>query len=210
MKRLCFMATMIFAFAVVAGIASAAKDAFLILEENVDAVIKDLTGGEGTPSKSTDHLFGSSSLSVGSTGGDGQKFNDKMPGWAFKIVEKPAADDEFRYITFAWKKIGGNGIQLQLHGTPDTWGHRYHAGANVKNWNPSIQVSKDVPKNWTSQTQDLFADWKAFTLTGIAFSAWDGSAGLWDNVYLHKALGVTPVEPKDKLATTWATLKTAR
>jgi hypothetical protein len=209
MKRFSLIATLLFVFVAV-GAASAAKDVFVILEENVDAVLKDITQGAGTASKTTDHYFGSSALKVEATGADGQKFNPAMPGWAFKIVEKPAADDEFRYITFAWKKDGGKGIQLQLHGNPDTWGHRYHAGDNVKNWTPSIQVSKTVPTSWTAHTQDLFVDWKAFTLTGVAFTAWDGTAGLWDNVFLHKAKDATPVEPKGKLATTWASLKETR
>ncbi|MCH8294874.1 hypothetical protein IH992_27640 [Candidatus Poribacteria bacterium] len=183
-----------------------------ILAENVDDVLAYITSGEGTPSKTADANSGSEALSIGSTGGDGQNFNPNVPDWAFNIVENPAADDEFRYITFAWKKDGGEGIQLQLHGVPDTWGHRYHAGENVKNWNPSIQVSDQIPTTWTSNTQDLFTDWGAFTLTGIAFSAWDGNAGLWDDVFLHQdpELLTTAVEPVHKLTTTWAELKTSR
>ena len=103
---------------------------------------------------------------------------------------------------------------MQLHGNPDTWGHRYHAGANVKNWNPSIQVSKSVPTKWEKHTRDLFKDWKAFTLTGIAFTAWpdgDDIGGFWDYVVLHQNPEVTEVktsvESKGKLTTKWAKLK---
>jgi len=186
---------------------------FVILDENVDAVVKYITKGSGTPKKVADAYAGKEALYVGGTGGDGQRYNDKAP-WTFKIAENPKADDEFRYITFAWKKNGGTGIQLQLHGNPDTWGHRYHAGANVKNWNPSIQVSKSVPTKWEKHTRDLFKDWKAFTLTGIAFSAWpdgDDIGGFWDYVVLHQNPEVTEVktsvESKGKLTTKWAKLK---
>jgi len=121
------------------GVALSASSAvFTILDENVDEVLGFITSGEGTPSKSNDAYRGSESLFVESTGGDGQNFNSNVPDWSFGVTENPVADSEFRYITFAWKKDGGDGLQLQLHGVPDTWGHRYHGGANVKNWNPSI------------------------------------------------------------------------
>jgi hypothetical protein len=188
-----------------------AAEVFTILAENVDEVLGFLTSGEGTAKKATTNpRSGSEALQVDATGGDGQKFNPTVPDWAFQIVENPSATDEFRYITFSWRKDGGEGIQLQLHGNPDTWGHRYHAGNNVKNWNPSIQVSTQIPTNWVSQTEDLFADWGEFTLTGVAFSSWDGNAGFWDDMFLHQTEALTPVEPREKLATTWASLKQAR
>jgi hypothetical protein len=188
-----------------------AAEVMVILDENVDAVIKNLTGGEGTPSKSADAFSGKESLFVGSTGGDGQKYNDKYPGLGVKIVENPKADNEFRYITWAWKKDGGEGLQLQLHGVPDTWGHRYHSGKNVKNWNPSLEADKAIPTKWTQLTKDLFKDWKAFELTGLAFTAWDGKGGFWDGVMLHKSANTpTAVEPAGKAAVTWGTMKATR
>jgi hypothetical protein len=136
--RVCFSTlTVIFAFALVAGVASTAKGALVILEGNVDEVLKDFT-----------------------------------------LLESPKADDEFHYIAFVWKQESGTGAQLQPHGVPDTWGHRYSAGwgqsyaagwgqpyaagwgqpaagwgqpylagENVKSWNSSIQVFKDIPKD---------------------------------------------------------------
>ena len=105
-------------------------------------------------------------------------------------------------------------MQLQLHGIPDTWGHRYHAQANVLNWNPSIQIQKEIPKEWTTHTADLFTDWKEFTLTGIAFTTWDGEFSLWDNIALHQTkenpLVKLAIEPNGKLATTWGVIKKDR
>lgn len=193
---------------VVGLVQSQAQEMLLILDENVDQVIKNLSAGEGTPSKSNDAFSGKESIFIGSTGGDGQRYNPAYPGLDIKIVEKPAATNEFRYITWAWKKDGGQGIQLQIHGNPDTWGHRYHAGQNVKNWNPSLQTAASIPTTWTRNTKDLFADWKAFQVTGLALTAWDGKGGWWDFIAFHKSPNPpTAVDPKDKAALTWGALK---
>ena len=208
------IAISVFAFLFLAAVSHAkVQDAefFTVLDENVDEVLAWATGGGGTGEKISDAYAGDEALYVASTGGDGQIFNPTVPDWSFSIVENPAGLNEFRYITFAWKKDGGNGIQLQIHGDPDTWGHRYHAGDNVKGWNPSIQVSTSIPTDWTLETRDLFGDWGEFTVTGMAFTAWDGNGGAWDFVYFHKSpTPPTAVEPAGKLATTWAGLKTTR
>jgi hypothetical protein len=153
---------------------------FTILDENVDEVIGFLVSGDGTLEKNIHPYSGQQALQVGVN----QRSNQNVPGWNFKIVEEPVAPDEFRYISFAWRKDGGAGIQLQLHGSPGAWEHRYHAGTG--GYTPSTQVSKLLPEQWEVHTRDLFADWGAFNLTGIAFTAVDGNTGLWDDVYLHK------------------------
>jgi len=191
-------------------------------EADIKDLITKLTNGDGRASVETKDVYkkdrdGKAALLVTGEGGDGQKFNPNIPGWAFKIVKDPKAKDEFRYITFAWKKVGGTGIQLQLSAGGD-WGHRYHAGANEKNWNPSwnpsIQVSPDIPKEWTLVTRDVWEDWKDMTLTGIAFTAWSLQHGIWDHVVLHQTkedpLALLAVEPKGKLASAWAELKVAK
>jgi hypothetical protein len=199
------------------GLIAQAAEVFLILDENVDDIIKNLTNGAGTAKKVTGNdaytkLGGKESLMVTIGGGDSQKFNPNMPGWNFQIKENPKAKGEFRYISWVWRKQGGNGVQLQLHGIPATWGHRYHAQANVLNWNPSIQIQKEIPKEWTTHTADLFTDWKEFILTGIAFTTWDGEFSLWDKVVLHQTkenplAKKEAVEPNGKLATTWGKLR---
>lgn len=197
-----------------------AQQSYIIAHEEADIkdLITKLTSGDGQASVERADVYkkdrdGKAALLVTGAGGDGQKFNPNVPGWAFKIVKDPKAKDEFRYITFAWKKVGGTGIQLQLSALGD-WGHRYHAGANEKNWNPSIQVSPDMPKEWTLVTRDVWEDWKDMTLTGIAFSAWSLPHGIWDHVVLHQTkedpLANLAVEPKGKLASAWAELKVAK
>jgi len=205
--RFCFLSSSVFVLMLLSCFAFAGE-IVTILDENVDDVIKYITSGNGKPAKSTNDKFkGNEALKIGVDGGDGQNFNPNAPDWKFEIVEKPSTTNEFRYITFAWRKDGGEGIQLQLHGNPDTWGHRYHGGANVKNWNPSIQVSKTIPAKWEVHTRDLFTDWKKFQLTGIAFTAWDGTAGYWDYVMLHQGESVASVDSKGKITAIWADLK---
>ncbi|MBM3214290.1 hypothetical protein FJZ36_05195 [Candidatus Poribacteria bacterium] len=191
-------------------------------EQSVKDLLPILTEGAGAASFEKADVYkddgdGKAALLVTGEGGDGQKFRTSVPGWAWKIKKdpNPKAKDEFRYITFAWRKVGGTGIQLQLH-APDanTWGHRYHAGANEKGWNPSIEIAPKIPEQWAIVTRDLFTDWKEFTLDGIAFTAWSLKHGIWDHVVLHQTeedpLGAKAVEPSGKAASAWARLKVER
>jgi hypothetical protein len=98
-----------------------------------------------------------------------------------------------------------------LHATTATWGHRYHAGVNEKNWNPSIEVNPDLPKDWEVYTRDLVEDWGEMTITGIAFTAWSLDHGIWDHLVFHQTeedpLAPQAVEPEEKLPMTWGKLK---
>ena len=195
-----------------AGLAlESSAETYTVLDENVDDVLEWLTSGGGTASKTDDAYAGSEALFVQSTGNDGQRYNGTVPGWTHKIVENPSAADEFRYLTFAWKKDGGNGIQIQMHRQVGGWGFRYHAGALVHNWTPSLQTDENIPETWTEVTKDLFDDWGEFAITGMAFTAWDGNGGFWDVVYLHTdPTPPTAVEPAGKLASVWGSLKSSR
>lgn len=117
-----------------------------------------------------------------------QRFNGKVPGWSFKIVEKPKEAGEFRYIRFAWKKIGGNGIMIQLNDPTKSWGVRYYAGYNVHGWYPALQVSGPIPTEWTVVTRDVYKDFGAFTITGIALTPLNGEAALYDHMLLGRSI----------------------
>lgn len=123
-----------------------------------------------------------------------QSYIETIDGWEFHITDKPGKG-EFRYIMFAWKKLGGEGIMIQF---PDSgvWGNvtepfvepgepcrRYTAGENVTGWS-SIQVDKKVPSKWTLVIRDMYADFGELTMTGIAFTPFDSDGGLWDCIYL--------------------------
>lgn len=125
-----------------------------------------------------------------------QRHSMRIQGWSWKIVEKPTADGEYRFIRFAWKKVGGEGIMMQLHDQTRGWVARYFAGKNVKaEWGAAKEVSKDLPKEWTVVTRDLYEDFAkanggTLTLSGVAFTAFDGQHALFD----HLTLGRTVAE----------------
>jgi len=152
-----------------------------------------------------------------------QSYNNNMAGWKFPIVEKPKATGEYRYIVFAWKSDGGKGVMVQF---PDNgaWGavttpcvnppapgtRRYIAGENVTGWS-GICVSKDVPTKWTVVERDLFADFGAFTITGMALTPFsDGGKGdYYDYMVISSdKISAASVEPNSKLTLSWGGIKT--
>jgi hypothetical protein len=123
-----------------------------------------------------------------------QKYRSNIPGWNFKIVEDPKAPagpkavPEFRYLRFAWKKVGGNGLMIQLHDPAKSWAFRYFAGTNVMGWQPARQLAAKPPGEWELVTRDLFKDHGAFTLTGMALSPLDGTSALFDHILLGRTI----------------------
>lgn len=115
-----------------------------------------------------------------------QRFSSRIAGWNFPIREKPGPG-EYRYLRFAWKTDGGEGVMLEL-ADDGRWplAHRakgrYCAGKNTTGWK-ATEVSGKAPATWTEQTRDLWADFGDFTLTGIAPTAIGGPA-LFDRVEL--------------------------
>ncbi|HIA67938.1 TPA: hypothetical protein EYN98_18190 [Candidatus Poribacteria bacterium] len=192
--------------------------AFVVIDgkKSVDDILPKLTNGAGQAKLEKNDVYkedddGKAALLVVGSGGDGQKFNPNMPDWQLEVVKNPTKKNQFRYITFAWKKKGGTGIQLQLHWTTNSWGHRYHSGVNEKNWNPSIQLDKKMPEDWEVYTRDLVEDWDEGVMTGIAFTAWSLDHGIWDHVVFHQQeddpLAPQAVQPTEKLPLTWGRLK---
>jgi hypothetical protein len=114
-----------------------------------------------------------------------QKYQPQIPGWGYKIVEKPANPGEFRYLRFAWRKLGGTGIMVQFHDEKQTWSVRYVAGPNTVGWGAK-SVAEKAPEVWTVVTRDLFSDFGELKLTGIAFTPMDGDGGLFDHVLLGR------------------------
>jgi hypothetical protein len=164
-----------------------------LLEDDAHKLIPHLTNdfdgsqqASNAASEDADVYSGGSALRVTPL----QRHSRQILGWTWRIVEKPTAAGEYRYIRFAWKKAGGEGIAVQLHDQARTWIVRYHAGKNVLNWQPSIGVADAIPKEWTVVTRDLWADngKQPMTLTGMAFTAFDGQHGLFDHVMLGRTV----------------------
>jgi len=157
-----------------------------LFEDNVDLLARQLRDGDPVAADPTDRFRGANSIRVRAV----QRHHNAIPGWGYRIVENPAAG-EYRYIRFAWKKVGGTGIMVQL-AHDGHWAKRYHSGPNTVTWE-SKPLAPEPPKEWTVVTRDLFADWGAFTVTGIALTAMDGEA-LFDQIHLGRT-----VEELDKL-----------
>jgi hypothetical protein len=108
-----------------------------------------------------------------------QRSNEKIPGWNFQIVEKPAAEGEYRYLRLAWR-TAGTGVLIELAASgkwpqPKDPRLRFYAGKNTSDWK-ATETTPEAPSNWREEIIDL---WKAggnFTLTGIAPTALGGMA----------------------------------
>ena len=149
-------------------------------------------GGGAATLEATDRYSGPAALRVTPD----QKFRAKLPGLGIKIAEHPA-EGEYRYLRYAWKKIGGGSVLLQLNAN-GTWGpqrgqgkpgYRYEAGPADNTFNAeAIRTSDRLPYGWTVVTRDLFADFGAFQLDGLAFTPGDGTAALFDSIYLARSM----------------------
>lgn len=155
-----------------------------LFEDDAGPLLKQLTNPD-RPSgevlrEAKDRFSGTCSIRVRPL----QNFGN-VAGWNFPIVEKPGAG-QYRYIRFAWKKIGGKGIMLQFsdHGNFD---RRYVAGTPAVPW-AARKVADKAPADWQLVTRDLFEDFGPFVLTGLALTPMDGTAGLYDHMYLGRTI----------------------
>ena len=160
------------------------------LFEDESAFLALLTEGNGQASlETTDRYSGSAALKVTPD----QKFRAKLPGLGVKIAETPG-EGEYRFLRFAWKKRGGANILLQLNANgafgplagATTPAFRYEAGGPNPYKAAAIKLDEKLPAGWVVVTRDLFADFGAFSLDGLAFTAADGEAALFDQVYLAR------------------------
>lgn len=133
-----------------------------------------------------------------------QSYNPNMAGFSYSV-------DDYPYISFSWRKDGGDFIMLQL-AHDGAWAYRYWTGpTNLPGWE-GIQVQEDGPEEWTSYTFNLVDDFGGgWNLTGLAFTPWDGEGGYYDHILLHseedEGIIDFAVEAQGKLITTWAELK---
>ena len=155
-----------------------------LFEDNTNLLLAQLTQ-EGGPAEAEakEKFSGAASIKVMPQ----QRYNPTIAGWNFPIAEKPELG-QYRYIRFAWKKVGGNGIMVQLHTSTRSWENRYCAGKNAVGW-AATQVDDNAPGEWTVVTRDLFKDFGgAFNLQGMALTSMDGTAGYFDHIYLGRTI----------------------
>jgi putative heme-binding domain-containing protein len=152
-----------------------------------DAALTDaLTSGDGDAEFiATDKYLGQVALRVTPL----QRHSSRIPGWSYRIRERPA-EGEYRYLRFAWKSDGAEGVMIEL-ANDGRWPaaqaqeFRYYSGKNSSPWQ-ATEVSPEVPQEWTIVTRDLWKDFGDSTLTGIAPTALGGAA-LFDAVQLLRS-----------------------
>ena len=83
------------------AVASVGDPDIIVMDENIDAAIRLLRFGDADALVTSDAYNGDEALQV--EWGEGVAA-ENLPGLGFHIVETPRTDDEFRYLTFAWKK----------------------------------------------------------------------------------------------------------
>ncbi len=153
-----------------------------------------LEEGDGAARLVTDDCYrGAAALAVRPL----QRFSAAIPGWQYRITEHPGPG-EYRYLRFAWKQAGGDGVMLELAAdgawpAADTPRGRYYSGRNATAWQASC-VSPERPAEWTVVTCDLWTDLGTFTLTGLAPTAMGGEA-LFDDIRLLRTLADAPDGP---------------
>jgi hypothetical protein len=149
-----------------------------------------LTEGGGTVRITSDQPFSGDACLVVTPP---QRWSLRIPGWQYRITENPGPG-EYRYMRFAWKSIGGQGVMVELAADgrwppadKPVW--RYYSGKNTTDW-AAVQVTEEPPYEWTAVTRDLWKDFGEFTLTGIAPTAMGGEAW-FDRIELLRSLDET-------------------
>jgi hypothetical protein len=156
-----------------------------LLEENAHTLLPLLTNPTGDPGEGhVEHVLafsGKSAVRIVPM----QRFEPQIPGWNYRIVEKPGRD-EYRFVRWAWRADGCAGTMVQFH-METGWSIRYCAGQNDPGWGTKFVADKP-PAGWVVVTRDLFADFGKCTITGIAMTAFRGRAAYFDHIYFGRSI----------------------
>jgi hypothetical protein len=135
----------------------------------VEKLTKGAQGGGTAVAEFCDRRMGRLSLKV-----TGMAHNANIDGWKFSIVENPVGPNEFRYFHFAFRPEKGAGVVVELA----------RSGQFAVLPKTTADPAGDG-KEWTFATRDLYKEFGAFTLTGIALKT---SGPCWfDRLLLAKS-----------------------
>ena len=159
--------------------------AVAIFEDQPETIVQ-LAAGGGQAALDVDDKFSGAQRS----GWWAEPQRTQLPRLGVKIRQNPAAG-EYRFLQFAWKKVDGQAICLDLcH--DGLWGpaarskFRYHAGPGPERAAASLLVDAALPTGWKLVTRDLFQDFGEFNLTGWGLGSIDGQYALFDRILLAR------------------------
>lgn len=117
----------------------------------------------------------------------------RLTGLSIPIRENPGPG-EYRYITFAWIKWGGDQIGMKFHVSDRSANQKgkkydftYLAGKSRDLINSTIGLDLgEKPEHWTVMTRDLWKDFGNITLTGISFICPERRDAGFDEIFLAK------------------------
>ncbi|MBI1310163.1 DUF1553 domain-containing protein [bacterium] len=123
-----------------------------------------------------------------------EKFAEQIADWKLALREKPQPG-EYRFLRYAWKKIGGGGAMLEV-AREGKWppakaspapGGRYVAGPNATGMD-AIEVGAGAPAEWTVVTIDLWKDLGDCNVTGLSLMATPSGETLFDAILLGRSI----------------------
>ncbi|MGY8769129.1 MAG: PSD1 and planctomycete cytochrome C domain-containing protein [Pirellulales bacterium] len=156
----------------------------LVLFDDEIAFIESLTKGKATIRvENQDRKSGKFAVVVTPR----ERFSEQISDWKFAIRQHPKYG-EYRFIRFAWKKIGGGGAMIEVANSgkwPDATiaAGRYVSGKNETGL-AAVSLADDAPEQWSIETIDLWQDLGDFTLTGLSLMASEGKETLFDEILL--------------------------
>lgn len=125
-----------------------------------------------------------------------------MSGLSIPIRQNPGPG-QFRYITFAWIKWGGEQIGMRFVAQDSSattrggkYGYTYLAGNGDKKNNDrlrkGLKISPKAPGNWIVETRDLWKDFGDFTITGIEFLCPESRDAGFDEIFISQTKEALP------------------
>lgn len=106
-----------------------------------------------------------------------------FPGWSVPIAENPGPG-QYRYVRFAIRSRGAEAVSMKFMPRDGGESFRYVFGPGMPG--EGKPVADAAPSEWTVWEGDLFADFGAFTLTGLGAGVKGGEGVLIDHVYLAR------------------------
>jgi hypothetical protein len=167
--------------------------ALAIFEDHAEFPTEINAGGGQVTLDTDDKFSGTAAFKI-----VGYRENARMPRLTSVKIRQNPMPGEYRFMQFAWKKVDGQSVCLQIahdgaFGPVGNHSFRYHAGPGPECWGASIQIDAKLPTGWTLVTRDLFADFGEFNFTGLTLSMMDGQYVLFDRILLGRV--VTDFEP---------------